>query len=324
MSDPLRVPPIYETLPEDGEDERLALPPVHFTLYPLDTPEPYPDLLDIESELLAAWLESLEIHPDPRNHKCAFWHSPRDFELRLKTAPDSRLLWLKEGAGTARVGRDGTPFPFRSGDALLVPPGLEHDFVADAGSPVTFLSVHFHITILGGLNPLELLGFPRHLSGVPSARAADRMAREAATRAPGWKLAVASELSAIVLFLIRHRGSEFSPGEDRKLGRHMLQILPALRTIEQRLGDPALGVDALADSAGVSQVYLRRLFREVVGLSPNAFVQRRRIEHSCLMLREYDQTIGAIASECGFTHLPYYYRLFKRWTGTTPSRYRNG
>ena len=99
----------------------------------------------------------------------------------------------------------------------------------------------------------------------------------------------------------------------------MLQILPALEMIEQRLGDPTLTVGELAGSCAVSPVYLRRLFPEVIGISPANFLQRRRIERSCIMLREARRTIPGIAGDCGFTQTPYFHRIFKRWTGTTES-----
>jgi AraC-like DNA-binding protein len=78
----------------------------------------------------------------------------------------------------------------------------------------------------------------------------------------------------------------------------------------------------LARAIEVSEVYLRGLFRSLTGVPPLEFLQRRRIERACDILRSSDESIKSIAWSVGFTDVPYFYRVFKKWMRTTPASYR--
>lgn len=317
----------YETLREDEPDADLRLPPAAFRIWPLRAVDPFPDVLDVPVSVLTRWLNSLRIFPDPRQNKCTFWHSPSNFELRLNVSDDARFLYLEEGGGWVRFSEDTKAIRWQAGDALLVPPDCEHHFKADAGSAITFFNVHFSAQILGGLDPLTLLGFPRHLpciEGSPYAMLAHKMHREFRNKAPGWKEAVAHQLFDLLLYVMRHEGSRFNAPRATAHSRQMIRLLPALETIENRLGDSALDMAAVAASCAISQVYLRRLFHQTIGMSPSRFIQRRRIERASILLRDTTDTISFIAGRCGFVYLPSFYRAFKEWTNTTPSQYRQG
>jgi len=49
---------------------------------------------------------------------------------------------------------------------------------------------------------------------------------------------------------------------------------------------------------------LRKLFRRVTGMSPARFVQRRRLERACALLRLSDMKIEEVAERCGFSGAP--------------------
>ncbi len=294
---------------------------IHF----IETLRPFPDVIDTETDVLNSWLASMEIRPNPRPGKCGFWYSPHSFRLRRTLTSDNRMIYLQQGRGHVQVGKDEKKQRFCAGDALLIPPSVHHNFIADAGTPVFFFAIHFDIRLLGGVNPLDLVGFPKYLPGsaeTPYGTAARRMAREFSARAPGWELAIASELQSVLLYLLRFHGSWFRPLHGRGRGRQILKLLPALELINRRLGDPALRVADLAAAIAVSEVYLRRLFAEVMGMSPGAFLQRRRIERASILLRESGRSLESVAASSGFVHMSHFFRTFKRWTQLTPAQFR--
>ena len=314
------------TVPRDGTPE-LHVPVVPYPVRSLEEDQPFPDVLPLESSWLARWLDSIAVYPDPRSHKCNFWQSPPGTALRLKKASDSRFIWLRQGTGWAWVGDERRKFRLEAGDGMLVPPWVEHDFVGDGVQPLVYFGMHFTVETVGGFNPLAVLGFPHHLPAGPDApygAAAGRMAREFAERAPGWRLAIAAAMQEVLLYLVRYRGSAFTPLPRTTAGRNLLKLQPAMQLIEERLDDPGLNVGDLADRVAVSEVYLRRLFREVTGISPTAYVQRRRVERACLLLQEAERLLPEIATRCGFASVPYFHRIFKRWIRMTPAQYRRG
>ncbi|MFT5087083.1 MAG: AraC-like DNA-binding protein [Planctomycetota bacterium] len=294
---------------------------IHF----IEALRPFPDVIDTETNVLDPWLKSMEIRPNPRPGKCGFWYSPHSFQLKRTLISDNRMIYLQQGQGQVQVGENEKPHRFCAGDALLISPSVHHTFVADEGTPVLFFAIHFDIRLLGGVNPLELVGFPKYLPGsaeTPYGTTARRMAREFSARAPGWELAIASELQSVLLYLLRYHGSWFHPLHKHGRGRQILKLLPALELANRRLADPKLRVSELAAAIAVSEVYLRRLFDEVMGMSPGTFLQRRRIEHASILLRDSERSLESIAADSGFVHMSHFFRTFKRWTQATPSQFR--
>lgn len=83
-----------------------------------------------------------------------------------------------------------------------------------------------------------------------------------------------------------------------------------------------LSLEQIADSASVSKSTCCRLFREYTGQTPLGFLNAYRLRESCYLLAETDLPITEIASRCGFNHMSYFARLFRRSYGCSPSVYR--
>ncbi|MES9540226.1 MULTISPECIES: helix-turn-helix transcriptional regulator [unclassified Actinomadura] len=83
-----------------------------------------------------------------------------------------------------------------------------------------------------------------------------------------------------------------------------------------------LDVSAVAARAGYSRYHFVRLFREVYGETPGAYLTRRRIERAQDLLRTANLTVTEICMQVGFTSLGTFCTRFKQQTGTTPTEFR--
>lgn len=83
-----------------------------------------------------------------------------------------------------------------------------------------------------------------------------------------------------------------------------------------------LRVGELAKEVGISERQLNRQFREVLGMSPQEFVLRSRIQAAAAVLRESNQPISEVATRFGFCDQSAFTKQFRRFLGTTPGRYR--
>lgn len=107
-----------------------------------------------------------------------------------------------------------------------------------------------------------------------------------------------------------------SPGEKQLLE-------PVLAYLQQHLTDPEIDISCLADLAGVSQVYLRRVFKKQQGVSPAGFLIRQRLQLAQELLLSGEQlTVSQVAAMAGYRDALYFSRLFKRQLGLSPSEYR--
>jgi AraC-like DNA-binding protein len=96
------------------------------------------------------------------------------------------------------------------------------------------------------------------------------------------------------------------------------------RHVAQRLGDPRLAVDSIAQALGCSRRQLYNAFAdEPDGVA--GYVLAQRIDVCCADLadpRQAARSITDIALERGFTSLAHFSRVFRAATGLTPSDYR--
>jgi AraC-like DNA-binding protein len=87
------------------------------------------------------------------------------------------------------------------------------------------------------------------------------------------------------------------------------------------LGSP-LNYNVLATEAGMSPRTFRRRFAQIMGTSPQAYANGRRISHARQMLGATELPIKTIASQLGYSDVFFFSRQFTKFTGISPAAYR--
>jgi transcriptional regulator GlxA family with amidase domain len=134
--------------------------------------------------------------------------------------------------------------------------------------------------------------------------------------------AAALELARqLVLFVHRPGGqSQFSVHlEAQAAERHPIRDAQAF--IADHLAAD-LSVGALARQADMSTRNFARCFRNELGVTPAAYVERVRVEAARRLLESSDRALAAIASDCGFGTVETLHRSFQRTVHVTPGQYR--
>lgn len=83
-----------------------------------------------------------------------------------------------------------------------------------------------------------------------------------------------------------------------------------------------ISMDDLSNVSGVSKQYLCLLFRNTLGSRPMEYIAKRRIQAAKELLAGTDKTVEEIALETGFCTASYFCKLFKRYEGITPMRFK--
>lgn len=100
-------------------------------------------------------------------------------------------------------------------------------------------------------------------------------------------------------------------------------VLAALEFIVNHLGEPVT-TDDIATAAGVSLSVLQRRFREDTGMSVLNVIQWHRVEEvKRKLFGNRHLNFEQIAHATGFTSGRHLAEVFKKWTGSTPTDFRN-
>lgn len=98
-------------------------------------------------------------------------------------------------------------------------------------------------------------------------------------------------------------------------------ILRAQDILERDLGSNP-SVSGLARRVAMSTRNFVRRFHQATGNSPRDYIQRLRIEVAKRALESNGQPLSEIAGGVGYHDVVAFRRLFRRWTGLSPSDYR--
>ena len=101
------------------------------------------------------------------------------------------------------------------------------------------------------------------------------------------------------------------------------RIVPALVHIQANL-DQDLSLDLLAARVELSKYHFQRIFREAIGETPKAYVERLRLEWAALQLRIRRVSVLDLALECGYQNHETFSRAFRARFAVSPRDYRNG
>ncbi len=82
---------------------------------------------------------------------------------------------------------------------------------------------------------------------------------------------------------------------------------------------PVLSV--LAQQYGISETKMKKLFKQVFGLSIYQYYQQFRIQKAAALIRERGCSVSEAGYQTGFTNMSHFARLFKRYMGEKPKKY---
>ena len=78
----------------------------------------------------------------------------------------------------------------------------------------------------------------------------------------------------------------------------------------------------LGEITNYSPNHLQYIFTDVMGLSPQAYLEKIRIDRAKFLLSQSDSSLADIAYECGFSSQSYFSKIFKKHTFLTPNEFR--
>lgn len=108
----------------------------------------------------------------------------------------------------------------------------------------------------------------------------------------------------------------------RRAGLPNWRLKRVIDFIEAHLAEP-VGLEHLANAAGLTRMHFARQFRLATGLRPHEYLLRRRIEYAQMLIVKERSSLLDVAQRAGFQTQAHFTAVFKKVVGTTPKCWRN-
>ena len=106
-------------------------------------------------------------------------------------------------------------------------------------------------------------------------------------------------------------------GQKPRVGR----LESAVDYIQQHLYESDLSNESIAGDLGISEVYLRKLFRQGYRTTPKQYILGLRLARAKQLLCHTSLSVTRISQECGFSCVYHFCRSFKNKVGCTPREF---
>ncbi|WP_334074647.1 MULTISPECIES: AraC family transcriptional regulator [Paenibacillus] len=254
-----------------------------------------------------------------------YWDFKRQFALERDRNEDWVMFALESGSISYAVGSEEGEAG--GGEAVICPPGVW--LKREVLKPVSFHYVSFRITemsnhtntlahfeeydtlrIVTSRCHIRFTDRERFFSNLRIMREVDNLGKDEAVR---WRnygfgdLCMQASYQDIVKKTV-----------PAVIDVRMAEAINELRS----LADAPLEIRQVAARYGMTPVQFIRRFRNATGQTPLEYVTALRIGKACLLLEETDDTLEAIAEQCGYESGFYLSRVFLKQKGIRPSEYR--
>ncbi len=136
-----------------------------------------------------------------------------------------------------------------------------------------------------------------------------------------WKSAVKANLTLLLITVGRYVSSAVKTELNVK-PKEWILVSSVMTSVEERYSDPDMTLASIAESLYISQSYLSKIFKAMVGEPFFEYVQKIRADHATDMLKNTKLSVDDIAHKCGVRDVASFYTLFRKNMGMSPTQFR--
>lgn len=132
----------------------------------------------------------------------------------------------------------------------------------------------------------------------------------------GYAFYCQSGLFKLLYYMISQQEEQYLPNMKRR------RIEPSLSYLEKHYMDADLSIGQIAEVSGISEIYFRKLFTEIYGMTPKQYIIQIRMNKAKELLVTEGITVRQIAEEVGFNEVYSFCKAFRKMSDCTPTEYR--
>lgn len=217
------------------------------------------------------------------------------------------ILLCLSGTGIACI--DGQDYPFQEGTIFCIPPGVPHRKQAEDGYSDSSIFVR-------DFTPPDSRRIPVYQDDADGTfrqlcQAAFRIHLRGGSNAAATINAIADALYQLMLGWSANRSTRSAAVEQFQ------------QLLMDNVSNCGFDLSEAISRTGYCASYFRKLFKASTGFAPIVYFNRMRVDYAKMLLSQSDgqRPIKEIAAAAGFSDPYYFSRVFKDYTGCSPSGY---
>lgn len=263
---------------------------------------------------LKNYLSNLRVETLEKGH-LRVWPDWRDIDY----VPGYNKFYLIQG-GEGLLVIDGARYYPKPGQMFLMPQGVKQSYTAINENTFTKYWCHFTARV-GDMNLFDIIKLPYFID-IEDMDVPESLFKQLIDSEDSLELTAALRSKAAMLGLISYYLENARVDEVNISSADSMEKLNAvLDYIDCSLSEN-ISVEKLAQIVHLHPNYFIKVFRRHLGSSPINYINHRRIDKAKFIIETTDDTLASIADRIGIGDVYYLSKLFKEYTGFSPSEYR--
>ena len=226
---------------------------------------------------------------------------------------DYYLIYIISGSASVKT-EHGVADSYEN-ELFIIPPSTPYEFKTK-DLPLRYLCVHFTGSdVLKILNEYDISLFPE----VNRLSYNNSMQKRFTTLFEGFAKNDALRERELSLLLERLLIEASRAKNDATLDKCSLS--KSIKFINENYPSK-ISITSLAKIENMCMTSYNLLFKEQIGLSPTKYIIKLRIEHARNLLESTNLSVEEIGAFCGYPDINFFSRVFKKYVGVSPSKYR--
>lgn len=237
-----------------------------------------------------------------------------------------KLLVMIEGQAGVHIGKN--IFYTQKGDCVLFAPGSIYHAEILGKERCKFISINFNVSaeqnkmFLYGTALKDIAVYPKAVP-ISVMKSLYETMENAISEKEGYYLdtvLILKKLLGIIMYR-KHGNIQINDIKLSTSGEEEI-VINCQRYITNNVST-AVTVEELCRVCNVSQSYLYKCFKSVLGISCKEFITSTKLDIAARALLQTNKSIGQVALENGFSNAYQFSNVFKKFYGMSPSAYRN-
>lgn len=238
----------------------------------------------------------------------------------------------------------GVSYPLHPGNVFVIEPSIYHSYRGADNSPTVVYNVLFQVGLIqrelqslcqfgSFINWFYLAPFLRRtalfvpylsLDGAQALQLEGQLnalLSEIENRQLGYQLFCKTQLIGCMIYLSRCCSDRGWIADTARSSDEWLTTV--VRFLEEHYRHP-ISLHQLSRLCGMSVSSLATKFKRLTGITILEFKHQVQVREACHLLKATDDKVLTVAQTVGFDDLSFFYRVFRKQMGMTPTQYRIG